>query len=165
MIQGILAGMLLIAAIMENLFYQGLGFRETRPDLILLLVVYIGLTGRIGLAMTVALGGGLLQDLVFGNPVGLNVMSKVFLGYIVGHMGARFSIEDPFRRLMIVFGATLIHWAIGTSALHWLLDGTETSGAWLPSALLNCILAPVFFYLMSRVDRAKPMETSLGPSR
>ena len=74
----------------------------------LLVVVYYGSSGaRIGAMFAGALGG-LLEDVWFGDLMGIHGLTKTLIGYVLGGLGARFDLAHPTARVAAVLIATLI---------------------------------------------------------
>ena len=78
-----------------------------RLDLLLLVVVYYGLTGAQITSMLAGAAAGLLQDVWFGGLLGRNGFKKVLIGYLVGVFGTRLSLEAPLTQAAVLALATL----------------------------------------------------------
>lgn len=78
-------------------------------DLVLVGVVFAGLqwgptAGLIGGTL-----GGLLQDLLSGDIVGVSGLAKTVTGFFAGVIGTQFVLTRPHARSIIVAGATVVH--------------------------------------------------------
>lgn len=105
-----LQGLALLAGalIAEILVSHRVPWIQRSVDLVLLVVVYYGSVGaRVG-AMMAGAAGGLLEDVWFGNLMGLHGFTKTLIGYLLGGLGARFDLASPAWRLVAVLLATLI---------------------------------------------------------
>ncbi|RDV82927.1 rod shape-determining protein MreD [Ammonifex thiophilus] len=134
-----------------------------RPDLLLILVAFIGFwrgPREGGLWGVVA---GLLCDLVAGGFVGLNALTKLLAGYLAGQAGVFFYRESSLTCALVTGTVTLVA-ELATYLLLLFL------GIWLPlkNTLLylilpvtayNTVAAVVLFYpwqrLLSRRLRAR----------
>jgi rod shape-determining protein MreD len=78
-------------------------------DLVLVGVVFAGLqwgptAGLIGGTL-----GGLLQDLLSGEIVGVSGLAKTLVGFVAGLVGTQFVLTRPQGRSIIVAGCSLAH--------------------------------------------------------
>ena len=90
-------------------------------DLFLILAVYYSLTTNQVAGMGVGLVCGLVQDGLFASPpLGRNAFAKVLVGYLVGGLGRRFELSQPFPQLMVLVGATLLQ-TLTLASLHLVL--------------------------------------------
>ncbi len=84
--------------------------RESRLfDPFLLVVVYCGLAFGETHGMLSGAAAGWIQDLQFGGAVsGLQALTKLLVGFVVGAVATRFLIAAAITRFLVVFAATLL---------------------------------------------------------
>lgn len=115
------------------------------PDLVLLAVVGWALTGRAKQAMTLALIGGLLLDLLSGLPLGVSALPLILCAYLVGLGKGRFWEAHFLMPLGAVLGASIVYHGVQLGVLFVLGRLPElafaVSRVVLPSAVLNVLLA------------------------
>ena len=96
------------ALIIQILASHRVPWMQRSVDLVLLVVVYYGSIGaRVG-ATVAGAAGGLLEDVWFGNLMGLHGLTKTLIGYLLGGLGVRFDLTSPAFRIVAVLLATLI---------------------------------------------------------
>ena len=98
---------ILAALTVQIALSRGFPALSERLDLLLLVVVYYGLTGAQITSMLAGAAAGLLQDVWFGSLLGRNGFKKVLTGYLVGVFGTRLSLEAPLTQAAVLALATL----------------------------------------------------------
>lgn len=140
----LLSGLLLQSTIFENLRFVG-----TKPDLLLIVVVLVGvLQGRYQGAK-VGFIFGLVEDLFIGRYWGLNAFAKMLTGFLVGLAENKVFKENLLIPSFGLFSATFLH-----NLIYVILAGLAGLGAdlvpyvWkstLPMALYNAFLATLIY--------------------
>src|SRR5262245_32906322 len=82
---------------------------EWMVDLVLVGVIYSGLRWGPVAGMLAGTLGGLVQDLISAQTVGVSGLTKTLLGFVVGTVGAQFVLVRPQARVIIVAVATVLH--------------------------------------------------------
>jgi len=128
-------------------------FIRTLPavDLLLVVVVYVGLTSGSVAGLLTGAVAGLVQDYGLSNGViGIGGLAKTIVGFLSGVVGTQFIVVQPFPRFVVFFGATILHQAI-TIGLGVLLDLRLLQqipyAAVTGEALVNATLGVVGFQL------------------
>jgi rod shape-determining protein MreD len=78
-------------------------------DFVLVGVVYVGLQWGPVAGLLAGTTGGLLQDVLAGQIVGVGGLAKTIVGFGAGIIGAQFVLTRPQARTIIVIGATVLH--------------------------------------------------------
>lgn len=81
----------------------------TRVNLVLVAVVYVALALGAVPGLLAGTAGGLAQDALAGGIVGIGGVSKTWVGFLVGVLGAQFIVSQPLPRFVMFVGATLVH--------------------------------------------------------
>jgi len=90
-----------------------LTFRHFTPDLFLIMTVYFSLSPSLrGQGYIFGLGLGLIQDLLGGGILGVNISAKGFLGLAVEFITDRFLSINLLTHFLLFFLATFIDAAI-----------------------------------------------------
>jgi len=124
-------------------------------DLVLVGVVYAGLRWGPVAGMLAGTLGGLLQDLLSRDIVGVGGLTKTLIGFTVGAVGAQFVLVRPQARVIIVAVATILH-RLMMIGLYTLIEG----GAGVPwkgvliQTGLNAACALVAFQLTESLPGA-----------
>lgn len=114
-------------------------------DFVLVGVVFIGLQWGAVAGILGGTAGGLLQDVLAGQVVGVGGLAKTVTGCLAGIIGTQFVLNRPQARTIIVAAGTVVHRSImlglgGLIDQHWpgvpwgamLAEvGINTLGAWL----------------------------------
>ena len=89
-------------------------------DLPLIAVIFFAVARRSPIAGSIT-GAliGLGQDLLSGQPVGINGMAKAIVGYAASSIGVQVDVENWTTRVLLTFGCSLLH-----SALLYLINRT-----------------------------------------
>ena len=111
-------------------------------DLVLVVVVFVAISGGPVGGLWTGTVGGLLQDALSGGVIGVGGLAKTLVGYLVGQLGALFMVVRLWHQLLVFFLASLLHAGcfIGVSSL--LSDGGRMTsyGAVLTEAMANAAL-------------------------
>jgi rod shape-determining protein MreD len=110
------------------------------PDLLLLLVVSLGFLQGRRLGVFIGFLVGLLQDLVTGSFFGVNIFSKMLLGYASGVFSNRVFKEQAFLPLFASILASMINYFV--ILLIMVLLGYRFNLA----AHLQSVLLPMVWY-------------------
>lgn len=145
----LLPGLLLLALLLQVTVTDMIQIRGVVPDLVFLLVVfYAFVRGRREGAFW-GYVAGLLQDLVTGHYFGLNALSMMAVGYLVGWCEGRVYKESSLV-VTVVAGLSFL----AGQMVHYLLlaflgvtvpPGIAFLRVIFPAALYNVLLAPIFY--------------------
>jgi rod shape-determining protein MreD len=78
-------------------------------DLVLVGVVFAGLQWGPAAGLVGGTLGGMLQDLLSGQVVGVSGLGKTLVGFAAGVIGTQFVLTRPHARSIIVAGCSLVH--------------------------------------------------------
>lgn len=142
-----------VALLLQALLARYTAGSQSTVDLVLLGVIYAGLRWGPVAGMFAGTLGGLLQDMIAGDVVGVGGLTKTLIGFAAGAIGAQFVLVRPQARMIIVAVATVLHrlMMIGLYALIGSADATAPRWPGVPwSAILiqtglNAICALVVF--------------------
>jgi len=130
-------------------------------DLVLVLVVYVGLTTGMVSGLTVGALAGLAQDALSTGIVGVGGLAKTVVGFLAGAVGTQFIVTQPFPRFVVFFGATAVHAAL-FMGLYALLDmrqvgnpATAVAGQALGNAVIGVVAFQVIEMLPGAVERRR----------
>lgn len=102
----LLLGVLLMTV--QTTFWTSLSIQSFRPDLLLILIVYLAFSYSPVSGGVLAFFIGYLMDVFSGNTIGLYTLSRPLLFYGVKHFRNRFYLEGfPFQ-FLFVFLATVL---------------------------------------------------------
>jgi rod shape-determining protein MreD len=78
-------------------------------DFMLVAVVSVALLAGPSAGLVAGTFGGLLQDAVSSGILGVGGLAKTVVGFVVGSLARQFIVAEPLPRLVVFFGATLVH--------------------------------------------------------
>lgn len=143
------AGAIVFQSAVAEYFNVWLG---VRPDVMVLITVFLGLqrgqeTGLIGGFLL-----GLLQDVLSGGLPGANALSKGLIGHATGSLRRNVSGREAFFHSLLVFFATVFNTTLSVTLLFvFLPDVPIHPHYWLEAGkttLLNTFLAPLIVGLL-----------------
>jgi rod shape-determining protein MreD len=157
---------LLVLAVLQATVLSNLRLLDGTPDLIFLAVVAWALTGRPRQAMTGALIGGLLIDLLSGLPLGATAIILVVVVYLVSLTVGRFWEAHLLMPLTTVLWSSLLYHGLSLATLLALGRSIDlafaVSRVILPSTFLNLLLAlPAAQAASSLGDTLYPPEVEI----
>ena len=126
-------------------------------DLLLVVVVYVALTSGPVTGLLAGAVAGLVQDYGLSNGViGIGGLSKTIVGFLAGIVGTQFIVAEPFPRVVVFFGATVLHQvvSIGLSVLLDLRSFGTPYATVAGEALENATIGVVWFHLAERLPGA-----------
>jgi rod shape-determining protein MreD len=147
-------GAILLQVLLPRLF-PGLAIL----DLPLVVTLFFAVSRRSPIAgTTTGATIGLLQDVLTGQPIGVNGMAKSVIGYAAASLGSRIDVENSATRAVLTFGFSLLQSVLLYLIEHRLLGIRGFHLMWLHELLraaVNTLVAvPVFLLL----DRTKHPE-------
>jgi rod shape-determining protein MreD len=140
-------------------------------NLVLVAVVYIGLSFGAVTGMLAGAAAGLAQDALAGSIVGIGGLSKTLVGFLVGVLGAQFIVSQTIPRFVMFVGATLVH-EIVFEALYGLVEGRAFAlkmSTALVQALVNAVIGIMAFMIVEKgpdvVQRRQMRRASFSKRR
>ena len=112
--------LLLLAFVLQTTWIDFLEVYSLKPDLVLLVLVYIALREGPLAAICMGFGVGFIQDVYHPADLGLNALSKSLIGFVVGYGRSRIVADNIQVQIGLLFGALVFHDLIcylGTSAI------------------------------------------------
>lgn len=112
----------IVAALALQTTLAGLVIRGTAAlDLVLIVVVYIGLTSGPTMGLLAGSVAGLVQDALSSGILGIGGLAKTLVAFLAGVVGTQFIVTAPLPRFVVFAVATVVHAAIFIG-LYVLLD-------------------------------------------
>jgi rod shape-determining protein MreD len=162
-----LAGALAIQTTLAGLTIGG----GISVNLVLVAVVYIGLTNGPVAGLLAGSVGGIIQDALAGGIIGIGGLSKTIVGFAAGVLGAQFIVAQPLPRFVIFFGATIVH-ELCFKTLYALVESQRFSLRWAPLltlAAVNAVVGIIAFQIVELapglMQRREARRDRIGPRR
>lgn len=142
----------LLALSLQTTVFARLSLFGAAPDLILILVVcFAFLEGTYG-GMLAALIGGLLADIFSTHVLGVQLLSKLLLAYLIGLTEEKIFKENPMVSVVGIIFATFIDYfltcflyqSFGIIKINFL----DMQRIFLGELIYNVVLIPVIYVLL-----------------
>lgn len=140
----------LAVAVVAQSALGGLAWRGIPTvDLVLVMVVYVALTGGPAAGLAAGTVGGLVQDALSSGILGMGGLAKTVVGYLAGRFGTQFIVTGTLPRVIAFAAATAAHAVLfmGTYSLLGLRSFPEPWTAVAVQAAGNGLLGVVVFKL------------------
>lgn len=114
--------LLILALILQTTWVYQLDVAAIRPDLIVLVLLYIALAAGSFQATILGFAVGFVQDIDMPDNLGLNALLKSTLGFAVGWARSRIRAESVQVLAVVIFAAVLVHdlaYYLGDSGIAW----------------------------------------------
>lgn len=144
---GIIALLLLGSLLLQSTLIGVLPLK-TKPDLVLILVIFFALFNGVWGGTVFGAVAGLSQDLLRGRLVGMNLLALAITGYLTGWLANKVFKENIIVPLVLVFVFTILHGLL--MLLFTNFAGIDFScftalRIGLIEALYNTFLVPLFY--------------------
>lgn len=141
-------------AVVESVLPFLFHLRAARPDLLLVVVLYLALRDDVVQGAALSAVAGYFADLTSATPAFLYTFLAVLTFVVLRMGGSALKTEGGAQSVAVAFGASLIHSLIAT-AVFGFFTGAGFHLELAPllwSALGTACAAPVVFYLLRRLD-------------
>jgi rod shape-determining protein MreD len=143
---------ILFAAILESTILPRLAIYEARPDLALVILVFVAYVNGTMTGQLTGFCSGLLIDFLSAAPLGFNTFIRTIIGAAAGTMKGTFFLDPVTLPMILCIAATLAK-ALLIFILHLLFAGAVPSYSFISlqlwvEVLLNAFFAPFIFGLL-----------------
>jgi rod shape-determining protein MreD len=151
---------ILLAAILESTILPRMAIYQARPDLALVILVFVSYVNGTMTGQSAGFCSGLLLDFLSAAPLGLNAFIRTLIGAAAGCIKGMFFLDAVFLPMILCAVSTLAK-AVVVFALHLLFAGAVPAYSftgpklWV-ELLLNTFIAPPLFGLLRQF---KPLLT------
>ncbi|HUJ28982.1 MAG TPA: rod shape-determining protein MreD [Myxococcales bacterium] len=143
-----------VLAVAESVVPFVLQLRSARPDLLLVVVLYLALHDDVMQGAALSAAAGYFSDLTSATPVFLYTFLAVLTFVVLRIAGSGLKTEGGAQSAVVAFGASLVH-ALIAAAVFGFFTGTGVHFAPVPmlwSAFGTALAAPLVFLLLRRLD-------------
>jgi rod shape-determining protein MreD len=139
----------IISLVLQSTLFSHLAVAGVKPDLPLIIIIFYALFNGSKEGALVGLLGGFLQDLMFGQNLGMNALAKFTVGYLFGSLERKIYKENLFIPMIVVFSGTFLNETI--LYVLRLIDGvplnylTSLQSVILSTAVYNSCLVPFVY--------------------
>jgi len=149
--------LMMLIALGQDILLARVDVLGGRPDLVFLSVVAWGILRGSAEGVVWAFFGGLMLDLFSGGPMGTMTLALMIVAFLAGRQWGR-ELSPAFLRVALVgLGLSFTYHVL----LLFILMATGREVAWAyglarvaaPSAIVNGLLVPPIYHLLSLLDR------------
>jgi len=101
--------LIILALFLQSSWVSKIGIYEITPDVVLLVLVYIGITAGQIEGTIFGFFSGFLLDIYSPETMGVNSLANSLVGFAVGYSRIGVVAEDLQVQALIIFLATLLH--------------------------------------------------------
>lgn len=129
-----------------------------KPDLVLMIIVFNAFLRGSREGALVGLLGGLFEDLAVGSYFGMNVLSLMAIGYLVGLTESKLLKESTiiivFLAWMSSFIVQVLNYILLSFAEIYVSPGIALFRIIIPTATYTAILVPIFYGRFYRSNKS-----------
>lgn len=145
----IMGSFLVGGLILESTVLNYLKVAGVKPDLLLVFVIFTAILHGHFQGAKIGFVFGLVEDLFLGKYLGLNALSKMLTGYLIGLGENKVFKDNLFIPVIGLFSATLFNNFVyvllaGLAGVKWNL-AAYVWDVTIPEAIYNACLAPLFY--------------------
>ncbi len=144
----LIAVMFLLSLILPGTIFHFWSWSGIKPDLLMLLTIYMAMHHRLSSSLLWGLGAGLLEDLYLGRYIGMYTLSLTVVAYVSYWLAERWYRENFPLTTFMVFVVT----AVGQIIVAFLMLGAgqqwslgDIGRLVLGVSLYNAILVPLTY--------------------
>ena len=154
----ILSLSVIVAVALQATWLAGLHLPgQVTPDLVLILVISIGLLRGPDEGLIFGLAAGFFVDLLSGGIVGIQAVTKMAAGFLVGLLEKTIFKDNLVLPTLAVFGATVIFETFHIVMYQAFNANYHLSLTFvtliLPMAVYNAVLTPPLYFGVLKLDR------------
>jgi len=154
------AVVLAAAVVLQSTVLEHVAIRGTKPDLALIVLVFVSVQGGVMLGQVSGFVAGLVQDFLSLPPLGMGALVRATIGFVYGRLQGAFAAGSVLAPVVLVFVATIIK-----GVLLWLAAGLLapafrvrlTAGSLIELGY-NSLLAPLLFAALGRIKALQGTE-------
>ena len=114
--------LLILAFILQTTWIHAFEIIGIKPDIVVLVLIYIALRSGCFEATLLGFAIGFLQDIDMPHNLGLNALANSVIGFAVGWVRLHITADNFLVQISLIFGAVLLHdliYYIGDSNIGW----------------------------------------------
>ncbi len=144
----LIAAMFLLSLILPGTLFHFWSWSGVKPDLLMLLTIYIAMHHRLLGSAIWGFGAGLFEDFYLGRNVGMYTLTLVVVAILSNWLAERWYRENFLLTTFVVFlvtavGQILVSFLSLGAGLHWTV--TDIGRLVIGVSLYNAILVPLTY--------------------
>ena len=133
------------------------------PDLALIWVVYCGVHCSRSMGIGSGIATGILQDSLSGGLLGVNTLSKSFIGFLFSALKDKFFVEGVIPIAFFLILSSLFDGLVFYFSMNTVLEGEVAPSFFYQSlpaySIYNGAIGPVLFLVLNRVNSWLKLKT------
>lgn len=158
--------LVLVNVILESTVFQYLRIWGVKPDFATIIIVSYAIMRGSSYGAFIGLGSGLLLDMLYGRTIGINAISYMITGYIIGQAHENvfkdsfipaviFNIGAVFLQQNLCFLATYLSNNFGGNGVSYIYILVKDI---IPLCLYNGIIGGIVYRYLYKLDTRKFMD-------
>lgn len=158
--------LVIVNMILESTVFQYLRIWGVKPDFSIIIIVAYAIMRGSAYGAFIGLGSGLLLDMLYGKTIGINALSYMLTGYLVGQAHENvfkdsfipaviFNIAAVFVQQNICFLVTYLSNNFGENGVSYIYILVKTI---IPLCLYNGLIGGIMYRYLYKLDEKKFMD-------
>ncbi|HPT77651.1 MAG TPA: rod shape-determining protein MreD [Candidatus Atribacteria bacterium] len=157
-----ITAILLLNTIFQSSLFPFIRIKGAAPDTLMMIVVSFALqTGSISGAI-IGFSGGLIQDIIYGNSLGVYAVIYMLIGFFTGFVQDKIFIDNIFIPSVFTFLGSVLKGLMLMVYMFFLRSGItlgyNMKNLVLPEAIYTVLLTPLIYYWIFLLNRKKFMN-------
>jgi len=151
--------------ILESTLFQYTRVFGIKPDFTIFLITSYAIMRGSAYGAFIGLASGLLQDIFYGNAIGIHGLSYMLTGYLIGQSNDDVFKDSYIPSIVFNFVAVLVYQHIFFIITYFTRTEISYTHALLniiiPQSIYNAILGPIVYRLIFKLDEKKFMDNKI----
>jgi len=156
---------ILVNFILESTLFQYTRVFGVKPDFTIILITSYAIMRGSGYGEFIGLASGLLQDIFYGNAIGVNGFSYMLTGYLIGQSNENVFKDSYIPSIVFNIGAVFIYQHIFFLITYFTKSQVLYTHALMniiiPQSIYNAILGPIIYRFLLRLDEKEFMSKKI----
>lgn len=145
----------IIIYLLQSNFFNWFTIAGVKPNLFIILVLFIGLFGGKYLGISLGVFFGLMIDILIGKKIGVSAIMLGGIGILGGYFDKNFSKESKMTIMLMVIGSTILYeigiYFINAIIFSYSIEISNLIIKALIETIYNAILTIILYPIMQRV--------------
>ncbi|MGE5629905.1 MAG: rod shape-determining protein MreD [Caulobacteraceae bacterium] len=165
----VICALALVNIILESTLFQYTRIYGIKPDFSIIIIVAYAILRGSSYGAFIGLGFGMLVDILFGRTIGINALSYMITGYIIGQAHETVFKDSYIPAFLFNFSAVFIYQHLFFMLSYFSNNITGTNFSYLfillkmiiPQAIYNAVLGAILYRYLYRLDEMPFMNRRL----
>lgn len=161
----IISLLILLNFILESTLFQYTRIFGVKPDFTIILVTSYAIMRGSAAGSFIGLASGLLQDIFFGSTIGVNGLSYMLTGYLIGQSNENVFKDSFVPSIIFNIGAVFVYQHLFFLITYFSKNNISYIYALLnimiPQSIYNAILGPIAYRLIYKLDEKSFMNNKI----